>query len=584
MAGGAPQRAIPIGGDSTGRPEAGVPVPDGSVGRPFDVILVGAGTSGLAQLIKLRELGVSVRVLEAGSGVGGTWYWNRYPGARLDSESYTYAYFFSPEILEEWTWSEEFVGQPELERYFNFVADKFDLRRDVEFDTRVISMVWNGDSDQWAVASEDGRVFHSRFVITATGLLSVPLFPSAPGLEAYQGEWHHTALWPDEPVDFKGKRVGLIGTGASGIQVVAAVKSEVGHMTVFQRTPNWATPINNSPISAERAEELRREYPRIHEILKNSPTGFIHLPIDADTTSVGDEEREAVYDRLWAEQGMSMYVGNYRDMFVSQQANDLASAYLARRIRERVNDPAVADKLIPDHGYGMKRPPLENQYYEAYNQPNIELISLKDEPIECFTESGLRTSKREYEFDMIVIATGFDAVTGALLRMGVVGEGGAKLEDAWSAGPRTYLGMLIDGFPNLFILGGPQSVNGNQPRTHEFQVDWITECLRHIRDSGIDRFEADPSSVEAWVEHVNATVADHLRSKHDSWYFGSNVPGKARAFMLYAGSMTDYKAICTDIARDGYRGIAFDSVMTSYVSAPDYVTMGRAGRTSIPGA
>lgn len=520
----------------------------------YEVIVIGAGVNGLYQLHLLREAGISVRLLEAGGGVGGTWYWNRYPGARLDSESYTYGYYFSRELLDEWDWSEEFVTQPELERYYNFVADKFDLRRDIELGTEVASARWDEASDTWTLTTADGRRYISRFVISATGMLSAPQLPPYAGIETYRGEWHHTSRWPAGEVDLRGKRVGVIGTGSTGIQVIQSIAAEVDSLTVFQRTPNWATPINNHALTPDELLEIRETAMDVHAVTQATDTGFKHSSRPESAFDVSDDERLAYFEQLWNEPGMTMYVKNFRDLMVNADANRAVTDFLERKIRARVDDPEIAERLIPDHFYGMKRPPLENGYYEVYNRANVRLVSLSETPIVRFTETGIVTTESTFELDAVIFATGFDAVTGALSRIDIVGADGMTLQHWWQDGPRTFMATNVHHFPNFFILGGPQGPGGNNPRSVEGQVDWVTRCIRYLHDVGIGRIEPTAAAEEEWIEHVNSTVAPTLSAQATAWAWGSNTPGKARAYQLYAGGQVLLRRKMAESADAGYRG------------------------------
>ncbi len=424
--------------------------------RQYDAIVIGAGMSGMYQLHRLREIGLSVRVFEAGGGIGGTWYWNRYPGARFDSESYSYGYSFSEELLQEWDWSEHFAAQPETLRYLDFVADKLGLRTDIQFNSRVTAAAYDEAETRWEIATEDGRRARARFLITALGPLSTPTMPNLEGIDSFQGESFHTGRWPHEPVEFAGKRVAVIGTGATGVQVIQEVAKTAGHLTVFQRTPNYCAPLLNRPIDAETQRTIKASYPEIFERCRQSHGCFIHQADPRKALEVSAEEREAFYEKLYGEPGFGIWMGNFRDILVDQAANDTISEFMRRRIRERVKDPKVAEKLVPrDHGFGTRRVPLETDYYEVYNQVNVWLVDIRETPIERITPTGIKTSDAEYAFDMIIYATGFDAITGAFDRIDIRGVGGQTLKDKWAHGPRTYLGLQIAGFPNLLTLVGP---------------------------------------------------------------------------------------------------------------------------------
>ncbi|MDQ7909349.1 NAD(P)/FAD-dependent oxidoreductase [Phytohabitans sp. ZYX-F-186] len=526
--------------------------------KEYDVIIIGAGVTGMHQLKLVRELGVKVRVIEAGGDVGGTWYWNRYPGARLDSESYSYQYAFDPELLDEWDWSEMFAGQPELERYYQRVADKHDLRKDIDFDTRIESMVFDEETNHWTLQTTRGQLYRAKVVIAATGILSDPLFPTAPGLEKYEGEWYHTALWPhDKAVDFAGKRVAVIGTGATGVQVIPKVAETAAHLTVFQRTPNWAVPLRNQPLSKERMAEIRAGYPEMFPKLRASFSGFLHSWDPVKSTDVTEVERDARYELAWNSPGFAKWIGLYNDIAYNAEANKIYCDFLASKIRERVNDPATAEKLIPkDHLFGTKRVPCETNYYETYNRDNVELISLHDNPIKEFTAKGILTAEGELEFDMIVLATGFDAFTGALNKIDIRGVEGQTLRDKWKDGPHTYLGIQVAGFPNLFIMGGPHGKggHGNGPRCSEQVVEWMAELVKEIFERRLERVEADPESEREWTEQVVTAAAGTLQATAKSIFFGDNVEGKPRVYVAYLGALPEFVKRLYDVREGGYRG------------------------------
>src|SRR5882724_3227265 len=422
-------------------PETQAP-PDAAPALDYDAIIIGAGMSGMYQLYRLRELGMRVRVFEAGTGVGGTWYWNRYPGARFDSESYSYGYSFSQELLEEWSWSEHFAPQPETLRYLNYVADKFDLRRDIQFRSRVTAAHYQDDARTWQVTLQDGSRHSARFLITAIGPLSAPTMPRVEGVASFKGQSFHTATWPHEPVSFAGKRVAVIGTGATGVQTIAEVAKTAGHLTVFQRTPNWCKPLHNAPIDAETQARIKANYPEMFKRCQESFACFIHSPDPRGTFEVTPEEREAFLEQQYATPGFGMWQGNFRDMLTNREANAIVSEFVARKIRERVKDPEVADKLIPkDHGFGTRRVPMETRYYEVYNQPNVQLVDIKETPLERITPKGIKSSDADYEFDIIIYATGFDAITGSFDRIDIRGLDGLRLRDKWAKGPQTFLGV-----------------------------------------------------------------------------------------------------------------------------------------------
>jgi cation diffusion facilitator CzcD-associated flavoprotein CzcO len=526
----------------------------------YDAIIVGAGISGLYQLYRLREIGMRVLVLEAGTGVGGTWYWNRYPGARFDSESYSYSYSFSKELLEEWNWSEHFAPQPETLRYLNHVADKFDLRRDIRFCSRVIAAHYEDKNRDWVLALEDGARFRSRFLITAIGPLSAPTMPRIDGVNTFKGDAFHTARWPHEPVSFDGKRVAVIGTGATGVQTIQEVAKTAKHLTVFQRTPNWCAPLHNSKIDADTMTKIKAGYPEMFKRCQETFACFLHTPDPRGAFEVTPEEREAFFEKLYAERGFGIWQGNFRDILTDPKANDLISDFVARKIRQRVKDQSVAEKLIPkNHGFGTRRVPLETRYYEVYNQPNVELVDIKETPIERITPAGIQTSGGEYEFDIIIYATGFDAITGSFDRIDFRGRDGQTLRDKWAHGPRTYLGVMVEGFPNMTMLMGPHTALGNIPRSIEYSVEWVTGLLRYARDHELTCVEATEAGVASWTDHVKAMGVGLLSNEVNSWMTGinSNVEGKqTRIIARYSGSAPAYRARCDEVAANGYRELA----------------------------
>jgi cation diffusion facilitator CzcD-associated flavoprotein CzcO len=538
----------------TRRPPNAAPIPD------YDAIIIGAGMSGLYQLYRLRELGLRVRVFEAGTGVGGTWYWNRYPGARFDSESYSYGYSFSKELLEEWNWSEHFAGQPETLRYLNLVADKFDLRRDIQFRSRVTAAIYQEDEHSWHIALEDGSRFCARFLITAIGPLSAPTLPRIEGVDSFQGQSFHTARWPHQPVDFAGKRVAVIGTGATGVQTIQTIAKDVGHLRVFQRTPNWCAPLHNSKIDAETQKTIKAGYPEMFRRCQETFACFVHTPDRRGTFEVSDEQREAFFEKLYAEPGFGIWQGNFRDILTDRKANAVISDFVARKIRHRVKDLKVAEKLIPrNHGFGTRRVPLETRYYEVYNQDNVELVDITETPIDRITPKGIKTSDCEYEFDIIIYATGFDAITGSFDRIDFRGVNNARLKDRWKNGPQTYLGVLVDGFPNMMMLMGPHTALGNIPRSIEYNVDWVTGLIRYARESNLTRVEATATGVTSWTDHVKALGVGLLSNEVNSWMtgFNSNVEGKqTRIVARYSGSAPDYRAKCDEVAAKRYPELA----------------------------
>ena len=531
-------------------------LPDTATDLDFDVIIIGAGMSGLYQLYRARELGLKVRVFETGTGVGGTWYWNRYPGARFDSESYSYGYSFSKELLAEWEWSEHFAGQPETLRYLNHVVDKFDLRRDIRFRSRVQTATYDEATRSWTVTLDEESRFRTRFLITAIGPLSTPTLPRIEGRDSFAGQSFHTARWPKDKVALAGKRVAVIGTGATGVQTIQTIAGEVGHLTVFQRTPNWCAPLHNGRIDAETQVKIKAGYPEMFARCQETFACFIHTPDPRGAFEVSDAEREAFYEKLYGERGFGIWQGNFRDILTDRAANKTISDFVARKIRERVKDQKVAEKLIPrNHGFGTRRLPLETFYYEVYNRDNVALVDISETPIERITPSGIRTSEKDYAFDIIIFATGFDAITGAFDKIDLRGVGGARLKDKWKHGPETYLGLMVEGFPNMMMLMGPHTALGNIPRSIEYSVDWVTGLIRFARAKGLTRLEATAEGVASWTDHVKALGAGLLSNEVDSWMTGinRNVEGKTRRIVArYSGSAPAYRARCDEVAARGY--------------------------------
>ncbi|ODT97770.1 MAG: cyclohexanone monooxygenase [Pseudonocardia sp. SCN 72-86] len=525
--------------------------------QTVDVVVVGAGFAGLYMLHRLRRTGLSAVVLEAADGVGGTWYWNRYPGARCDSESYYYSYSFDDELQQEWTWSERYAGQAEILRYLDHVADRFDLRRDIRLNTRVTAALWDDVAGTWTVGTESGGNWTARWMVTAVGCLSSANVPDIPGLDSFGGDWYHTGQWPHEKVDFTGKRVGIVGTGSTGIQAIPVIAAEAKHLTVFQRTPNYSIPARNGPMPPEVSEKIKREYDEIRAVQRSSTNGHPFLISPTSALAVADDVRASTYEDAW-EFGGLRFRAAYSDLLSDQAANDTASDFIRDKIREVVKDAEVAERLLPDdHGFATKRPPIDTQYFETYNRDNVTLVDVRATPIQEITATGMRTSEAEYPLDAIVFATGFDALTGPLLRMNLQGRDGATLRDRWAEGPKTYLGLQVAGFPNMFTITGPgsPSVLTNMPTCIEQHVDWITDILEHARDGGLTRIETTETAEQEWGEEVQRAAHRTLLPRAaTSWYLGANVPGKPRVFMPYAGGMASYASTCTDVVKDGYRG------------------------------
>jgi len=547
----------------------------------YEVIIIGAGVAGIYQIKRLADLGVRAMLLEAAPDLGGTWYWNRYPGARFDSESYTYGYSFSKELLNEWHWKERFSGQPENLRYLNHVAEKFDLRKYMQFNAKVEAAHYDEAHHLWRLKIADGRELTCRFVIMALGLLSIPTLPRFEGMDSFKGRSFHTFYWPHEPVELAGKNVAVIGTGATGIQMIAEIADKVGELTVFQRRPNWSAPLNNGPISEAEMADIRARYDEIFATCARTPGGFEHEPDRRGFYEVSREQRRKLWDRLYDQPGFAIWLRNFREIFTNEEANAEFSEYIADRIRRRVKDPVVAEKLIPrDHGFGVQRVPMETHYFEAYNRPNVHLVDISETPIVRVTETGLRTTERDYDFDIVVYATGFDAITGAFDHIDIRGVDGETLRDKWKDGPSTFLGMLIHGFPNLLMPAGPQSgsASTNYPRGIETGVDWCTDLLQYMWEHGYMRAEATREAEESWTAHVTQMYATMLMRKAKSWFTGynSNVPGHEHGrirYFVYNGGAPKYVARITEVAQKGYEGI----VLTSGAPASSGALLPRGG-------
>ncbi len=525
-----------------------------------DLIVIGAGFSGLYMLHRARNvLGLDTVVFEAGDGVGGTWYWNRYPGARCDSESWYYCYTFDEALAQEWTWTTKYPEQPEIRAYLEHVADRFDLRRDIRLGTTVTEARFDDHDAHWVVTTADGTRVRAPYLVSAVGCLSAANVPQIPGLERFGGDWYHTGRWPHGGVDFANKRVGLVGTGSTGIQATPVIAAEADHLTVFQRTANYSVPARNGPLEAGQLADIRAHYPQIHERLRHSYGGF---PFDAANRSALDhspEEREAVYREVWEHGGFKFLYGAFSDLLLDERANDTAAEFIRERIRETVHDPDVAELLCPhDHPYGSKRPPIDSGYFETFNRDNVRLVDIHRHPIAEITETGVRTTAEDHELDVLVFATGFDAMTGALLAIDIRGRGGRSLRDKWADGPQTYLGLQTAGFPNLFTITGPQSpsVLSNMPISIEQHVEWIADCVAHLRATGATTIEATPEAEGAWSDHTAELAELTLFSKASSWYLGANIPGKKRVFMPYVGGVGGYRERCDSIAANGYEGFA----------------------------
>ncbi|MBN9203469.1 flavin-containing monooxygenase [Methylibium petroleiphilum] len=531
----------------------------GSRAARVDAVVIGAGFAGLYMVHRLREMGLSLRAFERGGGVGGTWYWNRYPGAGSDSESWVYSYSFSDELVQGWQWSRRFPGQAEILRYLEYVADKLDLKPAFDFDTAVTGATYDEQRALWTVETESGERVEARYLITAVGCLSSAQVPAIPGRENFEGEQHHTGAWPHAGVDFSGKRVGVIGTGSSAIQAIPIIARQAAHLTVFQRTPQFSVPNGNRDLGPEEQARLRRDIKQIRETCKWSSIGQPYDFSSVGAFDVDAEERQRQYEANWQKGGFEWMFGGYKDLLVDEAANATAAEFVRQKIREAVRDPAVARKLIPQ-GYPIatKRLPLDAGYFETYNRDNVVLVDLRETPIQEIVAQGLRTSEQTYPLDIIVFATGFDALTGPLTRLGIRGRGGVTLGEKWAAGPRTYLGVSTADFPNLFMITGPgsPSVLGNMPTSIEQHVEWIADCIDYLRAHKAATIEPTPDAEEAWVAHVNELADKTLLPRADSWYMGANVPGKPRVFMPYIGGFGAYRKLCAEVAAERYRGFS----------------------------
>ncbi len=533
-----------------------------SADRNFDAVVIGAGFSGMYMLKTLRDrLGLKVRVYEAGETVGGTWYWNRYPGARCDSKSYVYCCTWDRELLQEWEWSERYPEQPEILRYLERVAERHDLKRDIRFKTRVTGAAFDESSNLWRVRTDSGEESVARFLITAVGTLSDTNLPPFKGLENFRGKWCHTSRFPRGGIDFTAKRVAVVGTGATAVQAIPVIAQQAKQLTVFQRTSNYCLPARNGKVDPERVNARKADYDGIIERTRQSVAGFELDRIPKSVLEATAEERERAFEGMWDQGGFAFNLANYQDMVLSEAANDICTDYLKRKIRRTVKDPGVAEKLIPKHHFGTKRTPLDTNYYETYNKDNVLLVDAStDGPIEEITEHGIKAGGKEYEFDIIVFATGFDALTGPLKALNLTGRGGHKLDQVWADGPHTYLGISVAGFPNLFTITGPQSpsVLSNMPVSIEQHVEWIADCIETMRKTGKTTIEALPEAQEAWVAHVNEIVSGTLFPRTNSWYMSANIPGKPRAFLPYLNpeGVAGYRRRCDEIAANGYEGFA----------------------------
>ncbi len=526
----------------------------------FDAVIIGAGVAGLYQLHRLRELGFRVVAIEAGAGVGGTWFWNRYPGARVDSQSHVYQYWFSRELSDGWNWSERFPAQPETEAYLNYVADRCDLRRDIRFSTRVTEAAWDEAERRWTIRTDRGETLDAQFFITCAGMLSAPLEKRFQGQERFKGQLFHTARWPQAEIDVAGKRVGVVGTGATGIQVIQTLAAQAGHLTVFQRTAQYAIPMRNPKLSDADRAKTKADFEAMRQRVHSTFAGFDY---DFEHTWAGTPagQRQEVLEQLWADGSLSFWVASFVELFFDPAINEEISKFVRAKIRARIHDPALADKLIPtSYGFGTHRVPLETNYFEAYNRPNVELVDVAAAPIESVNETGLLTADgRQHNLDVLILATGFDAGTGALTRIDIRGRGGRLLRDEWSRDIRTTMGLQVHGYPNMFTTAAPLAPSAalcNMTTCLQQQVDWISDCIAHMRSTGKRVMEPTAAAQDAWVAHHDEVANATLVTKTDSWYMGSNVDGKPRRMLSYAGGVGTYRKLCDDVAAKGYEGFA----------------------------
>jgi len=523
----------------------------------FQAIIIGAGIGGLYQLYKLRESGFNVRIFDSGGDVGGTWYWNRYPGARFDSESYSYGYSFSKELLAEWDWKEHFASQPEILSYLRYVAQKFDLVKDIQFNSTVKAATYSEDLQGWQIELEDGRSYTGQYLITAIGLLSEPVMPKIKGVGTFNGPEFHTARWPHDGIDYKDKKVGIIGTGASGVQTIQELAKDVKNLTVFQRRPNWCAPLHNSRISENEMQEIRASYSDIFQRCKDTVAGFLHSVDPRSAFEVTSQERYQFWEDLYASRGFGIWQGNFKDVLTDPKANKEMSDFVANKIRDRVIDPYTAEKLIPkDHGFGTRRVPLETHYYECYNQPNVKLIDISESPIIEITHQGISTATHNYDVDIIIYATGFDAIVGSYNQIEFKGVEGKTLRDQWEEELKTFLGLQVSNFPNMFMVMGPHALLGNNPRSIEYNVEWINDLLNYMEKNNKTRVEATEESVDSWAKYVAEMGEGLLSNDVDSWMTGVNLNLEGRNQRIvarYSGTAQSYRTRCDEVASSGYK-------------------------------
>jgi cation diffusion facilitator CzcD-associated flavoprotein CzcO len=543
-----------------------------------DALIVGAGFAGLRALHTFRSMGMSVVALDAAEDIGGVWYFNRYPGARCDVESYDYSYRFSPDLEQEWRWSERYATQPEILRYINHVADRFDLRRDIELGASVERAVYDETLARWSVETADGRTWLAGRLILAVGQLSAPKETVYPGQEIFKGQIIYSARWPKEPVTFAGKRVAIIGTGSSGVQMTPVIAAEADHLTVFQRTANYSIPAANAPITNDEDQEVKANYRERREAARNSPSGLGFVPDNRSAIEVADGEREAAFEQAWNRLGFGFAL-TFKDILLNQDSNDTASEFIQRKIAALVHDPGIRDKLTPKNlPFGTRRPSVDSGYFQAFNRPNVSLVDISENPIAAFTPTGIRTTAAEHEFDIVIYATGFDAFTGSLLKPDIIGRNGINLREKWAAGPKSFLGLAVNGFPNLFIIVGPGSPSllSNVLLSTEEQVDWLSTLFEYCRREGVVEIEASVDAEQAWVAHVNKRAEETLYLKTPSYYLGAEMPGKPRVFMPYSGGVRGYRRILERTAASGYEGLTLVRGATETSSRKDHDTAARS--------
>ena len=526
-----------------------------------DAVIVGAGFSGLYLLHRFRKLGLTTRVLERGGGVGGTWYWNRYPGARCDVESMQYSYSFDAELQQEWHWPEKFSAQPDILAYANHVADRFDLRKDIDFDVEVKAAHFNETTRRWRIETDKKDKITAQFFVMATGCISTAQTPNIEGLDNYQGNTYHTGNWPHEKIDFTGQRIAVIGTGSSGIQAIPVLAEEAAHVTVFQRTPNYSIPSQNEPMTSDYEASWKEKYPTLREEMRYTGHGSMKDLNDKSAMSVDEEERQETYKKRWAIGGAG-FLTSFNDLLFSQESNDTASEFVRNQIRRIVKNPETAELLAPKtYPIGTKRICIDSGYFQTYNRENVDLVDISEKPIQRITREGLIVNGREFEFDSIVFATGFDAMTGTLFNVDIRGRNDLALKEKWYAGPRTYLGLMSEAFPNLFMITGPgsPSVKSNMLVSIEQHVDFVTESIIYMRELGLEMMEPDVAAEDDWVDHVQEAANKTLFPRANSWYMGANIPGKPRLFMPYIGGVGTYRRICEEVVADNYEGFRFEA-------------------------